>query len=157
MTDPLEDSAMGIEPQGEDVDGDGIPDENVQPVTSPEALKLQSDVKEGVRVKQETGEIRKRVVDALVEDEVAARADLLAKALAKRKAQAKELEKIRPDNVGHTADGNKVFEHFSKARLGERQKAEKTLAKLDNAINAAICKADYEGLKKITQSVPVAR
>lgn len=126
-------------------------EEDIQPVKDPEAVKLQEDVKEAIKDRQQAGVIRKRVVEALVEEEVTSRAELLTKALAKRKAQAKELDKIRPDNVGHNVDGSKAFEAFSKTKLVERQKVQKVLSKIDNAINAAVNRADYDGLKKITQ------
>ena len=126
-------------------------EEDVQPVKNPEAIMLQNDVKEAIKGKQEIGAIREKVVTALVEEEVNHRADLLAKALAKRKAQAKELDKIRPDQCTFNQDGSPANQHWSKSGLGERQKAEKTLAKIDKAINAAVQNADYEGLRKIAQ------
>jgi len=106
-------------------------EEDVQPVKNPEAIMLQNDVKEAIKGKQEIGAIRE--------------------ALAKRKAQAKELDKIRPDQCTFNQDGSPANQHWSKSGLGERQKAEKTLAKIDKAINAAVQNADYEGLRKIAQ------
>jgi len=123
--------------------------QEVQPSANPEAVKLQIDVKESIQDQQKAGEIRKRVVESLVEEEVANRAELLAKALAKRKVQAKELDKIKPDNVGLNADGSIAHEHYSKSKHAERQKVEKSLAKTDKAIDAAINNADYEGVKNI--------
>lgn len=125
--------------------------ENIKPVTNPEAIKLQNDVQESIKGKQEGGEIRQRVVDALVEDEVGIRADLLTQALAKRKAQARELEKIKPDHCTFNEDGSPAQQQWSKTKLGERAKAMKTLDKLDKAINAAVNNADYEGIKKSAQ------
>ena len=120
-------------------------------IKNPEAIKLQNDVNEAIKGTQEAGLIRKRVVDTLVEEEVTNRADLLTKALAKRKAQAKELNKIRPDHCTFNEDGSPAQQQWSKAKLGERTKAEGVLAKIDKAINAAVNNADYEGLKKIAQ------
>jgi len=122
-----------------------------KPVANPEAITLQSDIKESIKGKEENGEIRARVVNALVEEEVGIRADLLTKALAKRKAQAKELDKIKPDHCTFNADGSPANQHWTKAKLVEKQKAEKSLNKIDKAINAAINTADYEGVKKIAQ------
>lgn len=125
--------------------------EDSQPVGNPEAIKLQDDIKESIKGAQEGGKIRARVVGALVEEEVGIRADLLTKALAKRKAQAKELDKIRPDHCTFNADGSPANQHWSKEKLKERDKALKALNKIDKAINAAINNADYEGVKKIAQ------
>lgn len=125
--------------------------EDSQPVGNPEAIKLQDDIKESIKGEQEGGKIRARVVGALVEEEVGIRADLLTKALAKRKAQAKELDKIRPDHCTFNVDGSPANQHWSKEKLKERDKALKALNKIDKAINAAINNADYEGVKKIAQ------
>lgn len=118
---------------------------------NPAAVELQIDVKEIVKTKQESNIIRKRVIEALVEEEIANRADLLTKALAKRKAQNSELSKIKPDLCSFNVDGSPANYHWSKAKLGERDKALKALNKIDKAINAAINNADYEGVKKIAQ------
>lgn len=126
--------------------------EDDKPVANPEAIKLQDDIKESIKGKQENGEIRTRVVDALVEEEVVIRADLLTKALAKRKAQQKELDKIKPDHCTFNEDGSPFStSSWSKAKLGERAKALKSLNKIDKAINAAVNNADYEGVKKFAQ------
>ncbi len=129
----------------------GKEEDNVQPVKNPEAIKLQDDVKEAIKSEQSAGIIRKRVVEALVEEEVTNRADLLTQALAKRKAQSRELEKIRPDHCTFNEDGTLANRYWSKAKLDERAKAQKILSKIDKAINAAVQNADYEGLKKIAQ------
>lgn len=125
--------------------------EDTQPAKNPEALKLMDDVKAEVAGKEETGSIRKRVVEVLVEEEVSTRADLLTKALSKRKAQAMELNKIRPDQCTFNEDGSPAQQKWSKAKLGERDKVQKVLSKIDKVINAAVLNADYEGLKKIAQ------
>lgn len=117
----------------------------------PEAITLQNQVKLSIINADKAGTIRTRVVDTLVEEEIDHRAGLLTKALAKRKAQAKELNKIRPDQCAFNSDGTPAFEHFSKPKLQERQKATQNLAKIDKAIDAAILRADYEGVKKIAE------
>lgn len=147
MPDANEDS--GVDPQ--DGAKEGGKEENIQPVKNPEAIKLQNDIKESIKGKQEKGEIRTRVVDALVEEEVTVRADLLTKVLAKRKAQQKELDKIKPDHCTFHGDGTAADLLWSKAKLKEKQEAEKKLNKIDKAINAAINDADYEGVKKFAQ------
>jgi len=123
--------------------------EDDKPVVNPEAVQLDIDIRDGVKSRQDSGVIRKRVVEALVEEEVTTRADLLTKALAKRKAQQKELDKIKPDHCTFNEDGSPAQQHWSKAKLGERAKAAKALNKIDKAINAAVNNADYEGVKKI--------
>ncbi len=120
-------------------------------ITNPVAIELQNDVKTTIQSHEKSGTIRKRVVDTLVEEEVSYRADLLTKALAKRKAQAKELDKIKPDQCSFNVDGTLAFENWTKAKLTERQKSMKDLAKIDKAINTAVNNADYEGVKKIAQ------
>lgn len=145
MADENADNELVTESQGE------TKEEEDKPVANPEAVRLQDDIKNSIKDKQENGEIRARVVDTLVEEEIGIRADLLAKALAKRKAQQKELDKIKPDECNFNEDGSPANQHWSKAKLGERNKATKTLSKIDKAINAAINNADYEGVKKIAQ------
>lgn len=122
--------------------------EELKPITNPEAIKLQKDVGETIKAKQDSGEIRKRVVDALVEEEMDCRTDLLTKALARRKAQAKEVEKIKPDQEGFDVNGKVISQSWTRAKLVERTKAIKALSSIDKAINAAVNDADYNGVKK---------
>lgn len=84
------------------------------------------------------GAVLKRVKDAFVERELVKRTDALVKAFDKLTAAKSDLKKIKPDNVLYDEDGNVTQESYSKAKLDERGKAKKQVAKLEEAINAAL-------------------
>lgn len=114
----------------------------------PAAVAIRIDVKGKVEQAHTAGTIRSRVVDQLVEEEIGRRADLLAKVFAVREQTARDLDKLRPDQVFYNDKGEKVNETFSKAKFEERKKATEKLGKIDKALDKAINEANYEDLKK---------
>jgi tRNA G18 (ribose-2'-O)-methylase SpoU len=114
----------------------------------PAAVQLRKDVKTAVEELQDRGEIRGRVKNQLVEKEIQRRAEMLAKALATREDLAREVNKIKPDNVTYNAHGEKQAELFSKKQADTLKKAKERLDKCDKAIDKCINKADYDALQK---------
>lgn len=113
------------------------------------AVKLQDEVKKAIGLLSRSGEIRKRVVDKLVEEEIVRLGILLAKALVKRKEQISIIDKIEPDQCGFDLNGDMVAQYWSKDKLQEKQKAIQKLAKIDKAIDLAIDAADYSRIKQV--------
>lgn len=117
----------------------------------PVAITLQADVKAAIGTRNT--EVRTRVVNDLVEQEIAARAALLSKALVVRRDQANDVKKAeKPDQVSYDAEGKVVTQSFSKAGADALKKAKEKLAKTDKAIAKAVDEADYEGLKNLGKS-----
>lgn len=81
--------------------------------------------------------VKQRVVDALAEKEIASRADLLDKCLAKLVEFDKSLKKLGPDQVAIAADGTKS-ESYSKARWEEAKKTKEKMGALEKATEAAL-------------------
>lgn len=100
------------------------------------------------RLKYSTGSVSDRVVDALVEKELAKRVELILAALGERDRLKKEQNKLKPDNVSYDADGKIVGESFSKGRLDELNKNKAQLEKLEKAIDAALTDGDFSKLSK---------
>ena len=94
-----------------------------------------ADVSE--QVKNSNSAVRKRVVDALVEKEVSARAKLLDESLAKALELDRALKKLQPAKL-YNADGQEVAGTFTKKEIDEKRKAEEKLHKLEGAIAAAL-------------------
>lgn len=93
-------------------------------------------------------EVRNRVVNALVEREVASRVELLDKALAKRIEGEREIKKLsKPDVETYDMEGKVVSSSFSKARADELKKAREAQAKLEGAIDKALNDNDFSKLK----------
>lgn len=94
--------------------------------------------------------VRERVIDTLVEREVASRAEALDKALAKRNEYTRELRKLeKPDVEQFDADGKVTSSSFSKARVDELKKAREGLTKLEGAIDKALTNNDFAKLREI--------
>ena len=90
-----------------------------------------------------------RVVDSLVEKEVARRAQTIEKAIELATQKERELNKFKPD-VETYVEGVKQ-ESYSKAKWEEKVKAEAELAKLEEAIETALVGADYKKLYEIVK------
>jgi hypothetical protein len=129
--------------EAENTEADGKP---------PVAVDISKEVTTKVADLQTGGEVRKRVVDELVEDEIAKRSKKLATVLAKRQEAWRELQKIKPDQASYNEKHEKVSETYSKGKMEERKKLEEKIAKMDKAINKAVNDADYAGLDKFTSS-----
>jgi nitrate reductase NapAB chaperone NapD len=94
--------------------------------------------------------IRERVIDTLVEREVAARTDVLDKALAKRSEIGRELQKLqKPDVEAYDVEGKLVSATFSKARTEELKKKREEQERLEKAIDKALVDNDFAKLKEI--------
>jgi len=124
------------------------PTQQAEPAVAPVAEEIRNDVKQQVDAEQTHGTIRTRVVTHLVDAEIERRTNLLVKAMANRKAAAKEVDKIKPDQVQHEESGKVAMTSYSKAKIDELKKCKKKLSKIDKAINRAINEADYDGLQK---------
>lgn len=112
------------------------------------AQQLRQDINDAVKRLHDSGEVRNRIVQALSEKVIAERTEKLAKAFGRREQMSRDLNKIRPDIVGYNANGAKVSEAFSKAKLDELKKAKEELNRLDKAIGKAVDDADFEPLQK---------
>ncbi len=115
----------------------------------PKAILIQRMCKE--QVKENRDKVEMRVVDGLVEEEIAKRTLLLRKALDKRDDLQKEFNKIKPDQVSFSFDGDgqkKKSETWSPDQIAKQEKSLKAIAKLDKAIDKAITDADYSELQK---------
>jgi hypothetical protein len=121
--------------------------------TQPEKTKrasidILSEVAE--KIGQSTPQVRERVIDSLVEREVAARTDILDKALAKRTELDREIRKLqKPDVEQFDHEGKVMSASFSKARVDELKKAREGLEKLEKAIDKAITDNDFSKVKEI--------
>lgn len=122
--------------------------EDDAPVANPVAVDISKDSDAQVKTAQQDGTIRARVVAHFAKIEQDRRVDLLVKVMKKREELWKEYKKIKPDTNLFTESGEAVGSHWSKEQLKKRDSARKALSKIDKAFNAAINKADYEGLKK---------
>ena len=115
----------------------------------PVAIGIREDVKQHVEDHQTDGTIRQKVVDHLTNAEVDRRTEMLVKAMAVREETAKDLKKMKPDQVQYEESGKISMTSFSKTKFDELKKCKDKLAKIDKAINRAINDADYDSLKKI--------
>ena len=101
------------------------------------------------RVRESGPTVYGRIRDAMVEKEVAARVDLLDKALQKRFQLLTDLRKVdKPDNESFNADGTVASATYSKARLEEIKKAKEALAKHESALEKALANNDFGKLKE---------
>lgn len=103
-----------------------------------------------VKAEVKTGneQVSKRVVSALVEQELERRTQLVLKALEKKETLEKELVKFKPDVVSYKEDNTVASESWSKANLDNKKKTADSLAKIDAAIEAAVSGNDYDKLAK---------
>lgn len=116
---------------------------------SPVAISLKSDV--ATIIANSGAEVRKRVVDALVEKELNERVELLSKGLVKRDQAFQEVCKVnKPDQSLYDADGEEVQSLYSSVRLKELKEAKEKLANIDAALAKALnTPYDFEKLKKL--------
>jgi DNA-directed RNA polymerase specialized sigma54-like protein len=97
-------------------------------------------------------QVEEQVVDTLVKREKNRRADALVQCLDKMGRFEADLKKLKADQTSFDSEGKKVSETFSKARLEERAKLEKKIAKLSGAITKALEKADFADAYNLSQS-----
>jgi hypothetical protein len=92
--------------------------------------------------------VRARLVDAMVEKELASRVECLDKAFQRRFELLTNLRKIeRPDTETYNADGTVASASYTKARIEEIKKAKEALEKHENALEKALSTNDFSKLK----------
>lgn len=119
----------------------------------PGAVQLKNEVKARVQAAEE-GEAtsaRARVVQALADDVLKKRTTILSNALSKRNEMARELAKVKPDNVFYDEDGNEK-KSFSKAAFEGRKKKTEQLGKLDKLIDAVLADPTSENYDKLEKA-----
>jgi N-glycosylase/DNA lyase len=100
------------------------------------------------KIKGSGDAVRQRLVDAMVEKELAQRVELLDKAFQKRFELLTGLRKIdRADQETYHADGSVATQSYTKARLDEIKKAKEALEKHENALEKALTSNDFSKLK----------
>lgn len=100
------------------------------------------------KIKDSGEAIRQRLVDAMVEKEVAQRVELLDKAFQKRFELLTAFNKVnRADQETYNADGSVATQSYTKARLEEIKKAKEALEKHENALEKALTSNDFSKLK----------
>ncbi len=95
-------------------------------------------------------EVREKLVQTLLDREVASRVSLLDSAFQRRAKEITEMKKLdKPDVETFDKDG-KPFSVFSKERNGQRNKAREKLQKLESAIEKAMGeKPDFKKLREM--------
>lgn len=94
--------------------------------------------------------VREQVKEQLVRRAIDERAALVIKAMDRRSALLRDLQKCRPDVRSVGSDGKKD-ERFSEAKWKEKTELENKLKKLDAALSSALAETpNYEPLKKVT-------
>jgi hypothetical protein len=103
------------------------------------------------------GVVKDRVVDALVEKELANRQAIVIEAVVKLESLHAALRRIKPDSVLYNLDGTKASESYTKAKLDEKKKLDEQAAKLDKAIESCLTsdKPDFAALKALTDKTSV--
>ena len=82
------------------------------------------------------------VIESLVNRELTKRSNAIVLVMDKLSKLEGDLKKVRPDNT-FDADGNKVSEYFTKAKIDEKNKLNQNIEKHTKAINKALEKADF--------------
>ena len=92
--------------------------------------------------------VKARIVDALVEKEVASRAEVISNGLDKFNSLEKEQKGFKPDNVVYDNAGTVIQEGWSKGALERRAKLDKQVTELRAAIELALGEGNMEPLRK---------
>lgn len=89
-------------------------------------------------------QVEAKVVDTLVTRELTRRSDALVQVFDKLSKEESQMKKIaKPDQATYDDKGAKVSEYFSKARVDEKAKLDKRIAKLTGALTKALEKGDF--------------
>ncbi len=100
------------------------------------------------KIKDAGDAIRNRLVQAMVEKELASRVDCLDKAFQKRFELLNNLNKInRADDIKKDADGKVIFESWSDDRRKQIKDAKEALEKHEGALEKALTSNDFTKLK----------
>ena len=103
------------------------------------------------KVRSENENIVARVVDALVEQELGSRADIIRKGVDEYRRIEKELAGIRAKSPGFDAAGTELPHVFTSEQMSQKKKAEESLTKLDSALTKAIAEGDYVALQRLIE------
>lgn len=93
--------------------------------------------------------IMDKVVDIKVEEELKRRTDLALKGLAKLESLEKDLAKIKPDQIVKDPQTGAVIQQgMSPGKWSEKEKAEKAIKEMKDALSLALTEGKYDALKK---------
>ena len=94
--------------------------------------------------------VREKVVKAMADEEIEARAVALRKVLVRRSELQRDLKKVdKPDIETFNADRSPARQEYSKAKLDEIHKAKEALDKVEKALDLALTKNDFSKVKEI--------
>lgn len=103
-------------------------------------------------VKERNATVTQRVIDAIVEQELATRVTLVQKAYSMYSVIEKKLKNIRPKPFGFNEDNTPVQVVYSEQQIKERKSCTEALAAFDNAFTTAMsAEANYEPLAKAVE------
>jgi hypothetical protein len=111
--------------------------------------ELQQQISE--KIKGSTDQVSGRVIDQLVEAEVAKRAESIATGLDIEKRLSLDLKKIKPDQKIVDAEGKLIQEGFSPAKQQDLQKLTERLQRCQAALDKAIGEQDFQKLNEVIQ------
>lgn len=97
--------------------------------------------------------IQDAVVDALVAKVLEARKSALLQALDEVSKCDRELNKLRPDMVTYTENGQKASESYSKKAVDERQRLQSRKSKIIQAVELAMETNSNDTWSKLTQLI----
>lgn len=102
------------------------------------------------RIKTSGPVVSEAVVSELVQREITKRTQMVVKGFDALDKANKDLAKIKPDQQSFGADGVKVNEFYSKAKIDELNKAKSVRDKLEKALNKALGdQPDYSELSNL--------
>lgn len=97
--------------------------------------------------------VTEKIVDNLVEKEVASRVSRIEQGLAKLSELEKEQRKLsKPDIQVYTDPSKPATSQFSKERVESIQKVEQKIEKLTKALDKAIDAADFSDLNNVVNN-----
>lgn len=102
-------------------------------------------------VKGSKDEVSKRVVDSLVEQQVAERTDKVAKGLALVDRLDKDIKKVKPDQRSIASDGTEQPGTFSPQKWEELKKLKERYERATKALDLAIEQQDFGKLTEVLQ------
>jgi len=110
-----------------------------------------ASISEGVAAKlaELNPTIKDKVVEIKVEEELGRRTELVLKALTKLDTLEKDAAKIKPDQIIKDAQTGAVIQQgMSPQKWSEKEKAEKALKEMKEALAQALTDGKYDALKK---------
>ena len=98
-------------------------------------------------------EVKNRLVDLMVEDELSKRVATLKVAIEKLQQLSKELRKVKPDQVVFDENGNAVQTGFSKNMLDAKRKLQDQVDQLDKAVDNAMNLTEPDAFAKLNDKM----